>query len=169
VSPPTPRRPRLPAREEYGAHGGDAAPEEALPWATAVEWLTDARYYWLATTRPDGRPYAAPIWAVWNHEELYFTTSPETATARNLAARPTAVVHTESGSEVVTVEGRVRRLAPDDVRSEVVEAYESKYGWRLDPADPGMPYYVLEPTVARTWLSADIRGTATRWEFGRAR
>jgi hypothetical protein len=167
VSSPTPRRPRLPAREEYGAHGGDGAPEDALPWETAAEWLTAARYYWLATTRPDGRPYTAPIWAVWVDEELYFTSSPETATARNLSSQPTAVAHTESGAEVVIVEGMVSRPAPNEVPVEVVDAYETKYGWRLDPFDAGMPYYLLKPAVARTWLSADLRGTATRWEFER--
>jgi Pyridoxamine 5'-phosphate oxidase len=167
MSAPVPRRPRLPARAEYGTHGREAAPEEALSWTTAEAWLAGARYYWLATTRPDGRPYSAPIWAVWSDAQLYFTTSPETATARNLAVRSDAVAHAESGSEVVILEGQAKRLPPDAVPADVVDAYEAKYGWRLDPSDAGMPYYALRPRVARTWLSSDIRATATRWEFGR--
>jgi hypothetical protein len=166
VSPPVPRRPRLPDRDEYGEHGHETAPEETLPWETAAEWLAAARYYWLATTRPDGRPYTAPIWAVWSDDTFYFTTSPDTATARNLASRAAATAHTESGSEVVIVEGDAHRLSPDAVPAEVVDAYETKYGWRLDPADPGMPYYALVPTVARTWRLPDIRSSATCWDFG---
>ena len=139
VSPPTRRRPTLPAREEYGAHGGESAPEEALPWApprsgcsrpgTTGSPPCDAT---VARTRrrsgPSGR-----------RGGLYFTTSPETTTARNLASPSDAVVHTESGSEVVIVEGRARRLQPEDVPAAVVDAYEEKYGWRLDPGDPGDP------------------------------
>lgn len=155
----------LPSREEYGPPAGDRSPSEQLPWTTASRWLADARYYWLATVRRDGRPYSAPIWAVWLDETMYFATSPETATARNVAFRPDAVVHTESGSEVVIVEGRARRLTAEEVPVEVVDAYEAKYGWRLDPADAGMPYYALEPVVARTWLSADLRETAACWDF----
>jgi hypothetical protein len=168
VSEPRPRRARLPDREEYGAVRDGLAPETELPWETAAEWLEQARYYWLASVRPDGRPYTAPVWAVWSDGKLYFTTSPQTASARNLAERSEAVLHTESGSEVVIVEGDARRLRPEDVPAGVVDGYEAKYGWRLDPADAGMPYYVLEPSVARTWRSADLRGTAMCWDFDRS-
>ena len=161
---PKPRRPRLPEQEVYGSEGA-VPPEQALPWETAERWLEEAQYYWLATTRRDGRPYSAPLWAVWYDGGLYFTTTAETSTGKNLAAGSLAVAHTESGAEVVMLEGEATRLAPEDVPAIVVDAYEEKYDWRMDPADPDMPYYVLRPRVARTWLAADVRSTATVWRF----
>lgn len=53
-------RPALPP--EYGIQG-PAEGKGLLPWNWAVERLTQARGYWLATTRPDGRPHLAVIWA----------------------------------------------------------------------------------------------------------
>ena len=161
---PRPSRQRIPDRGEYGAPG-ETPPEQALPWSTVERRLEEARYFWIATTRPDGSPTTVPIWAVWFSGCLYFSTSPETATARNLAAHPQAIAHTESAVEVVILEGTAAVLPGDGVPVEVVDAYESKYGWRLDPADPGMPYFALTPRVARTWLGENVRGTAVRWLF----
>ncbi|MEI6136703.1 MAG: pyridoxamine 5'-phosphate oxidase family protein [Chloroflexota bacterium] len=31
----------------------------------ALARLRTAMNYWIATTRPDGRPHAAPVWGVW--------------------------------------------------------------------------------------------------------
>lgn len=52
---PEPRREPLQAPGSYPFPTG---PEEMLPWAPALERLATARNYWLATTRPDGRPHA---------------------------------------------------------------------------------------------------------------
>jgi len=161
---PRPARQRIPDRDEYGTPD-ETPPEHALPWSTVEKWLEEARYYWIATTRRDGRPTTVAVWAVWLDGYLYFSTSPETATAQNLAANPQAIAHTESAVEVVMLEGTAARLTGDRVSARVVDAYENKYGWRLDPADAGMPFFALTPRVARSWLAENVRGTAVRWLF----
>jgi hypothetical protein len=160
MEPCSGRRLRLPQRAEYGAGEG-----EWLAWETVSGWLGSSRYYWLATTRPDGRPHAVPIWAVWAEERLWFTTSPETVSARNLDERAEAVIHAESAAEVAIVEGEATRPPPGEVPAAVVDSYEQKYGWRLEPDDPGMPYFVLTPRRVLAWSSADIRGSSRRWSF----
>jgi len=157
-------RPPIPSREEYGALGPEAV-DAPLAWSTVSGWLADARNYWLGTARTDGRPHVSAIWAVWNGEHLFFTTSPETVTARILARNPQALVHLESGSEVVIVEGEAERLARDAVPSTIVDAYAAKYGWRIEPDDAGMPYYALRPKLILAWKLPDIRATARRWRF----
>jgi hypothetical protein len=157
-------RPPIPSREEYGALPGEVA-GEPVDWSTVSDWLAGARYYWLCTARLDGRPHAVAIWAVWIDERLYFTTSPETVTARILTANPHVAVHLESASEVAIVEGVAARLAPEDVPEQAVDAYAEKYGWRIERADAGMPYFEIHPKLALAWRLPDIRGSARRWRF----
>src|SRR5579859_2049245 len=59
-------RPQAPPSYPFGKN---LAP--MLPWSHVVERLEGARYYWLATTRPDGRPHVTPLWGVWIDEALY--------------------------------------------------------------------------------------------------
>lgn len=157
-------RPRLPDRPEYGAPANEHV-GRPVDWETVSDWLERARYYWLCTSRSDGRPHAIAVWAVWSDGRLYFTTSPETVTARILARNPHAVVHLESASEVAIVEGAVRRLAAGEVPRTVVDEYAMKYAWRIDPADEGMPYFVLGPRSILAWRLPDLRGSAVRWRF----
>ena len=42
--------------------------------ARALARLRAAMSYWIATTRPDGRPHAAPVWGVWLDDALWFGT-----------------------------------------------------------------------------------------------
>jgi nitroimidazol reductase NimA-like FMN-containing flavoprotein (pyridoxamine 5'-phosphate oxidase superfamily) len=46
----------------------------------------------LGPSRPDGRPHAAGIGALWDDGELYFTSRPGTRKARNLAANPACTI-----------------------------------------------------------------------------
>jgi hypothetical protein len=55
---PKASRPYMPGYGILDAKSGSGL----LPWSVAVERLTEARNYWIATTRPDGRPHAMPVW-----------------------------------------------------------------------------------------------------------
>src|SRR5215207_127393 len=77
---------RLSLPPQYGIRG----PTEGaglLPWTRAIERLTSARGYWLATVRPDGRPHVTVVWGVWLHNAFYFGTIPRSRKARNLMAQ----------------------------------------------------------------------------------
>ena len=83
----------------FGGYMGSAK----LPWTWATERLTGARNYWIATTRPDGKPHSRPVWGVWLDNAFYFSTG--SLAAPNLVSRPAITVHLESGSQVVIIEG----------------------------------------------------------------
>jgi hypothetical protein len=89
--------------------------EGILPWSFVDERMANARNYWVATTRPDGRPHAMPLSGVWIDGSFCFGTGPGSRKARNLAENPHLVVHSESGDEVVILEG-VRNWSPTRCR-----------------------------------------------------
>ena len=76
-----------------------------LPWTDVEDWLVEATEYWMATTRPDGRPHVVPRWGVWLDEMFWYDGSPMTRHARNLASNPACALHLESGTTVTIIEG----------------------------------------------------------------
>lgn len=150
--------------------GGHLEPVR-LPWAWASTRLQEGRRYWIATTRPDGRPHSRPVWGVWQDGRLFFSTG--SLAARNLPGNPEITVHTENGGEVVIVEGRAEAVSEQAVIDRFAAAYNRKYLWDVDPqAMPGTLYAVV-PRVVFGWISDDsgldggasFHGTATRWRF----
>ena len=140
----------------------DASGAELLPWSWAVEQLERSRNYWICTTRGDGRPHAAPVWAVWVDDALWFSTSPYSQKGRNLERDPRVVIHLESGDDVVIVEGDARReVWPDSA----FDAYDAKYAYRIDSQNRESSLFVLRPRVAYTWTESDFTKNATRWVF----
>jgi PPOX class probable F420-dependent enzyme len=139
----------------------DGSGGELLPWSWAEEQLTQARNYWICTTRGDGRPHAVPVWGVWFEGAVWFGTNPSSTKGRNMARDPRVVVHLESGDDVVILEGAVELSRDTDVLTRVADAYEEKYAHR-----PGTTaLYVLRPRVAQTWTEKDFARNATRWVF----
>jgi general stress protein 26 len=161
---PAARRPTIPTG--YGEPDPQAPPGTSLPWAVVEDWLVNARTYWLTTTRPDGRPHAVPLWAVWLPDGLYFSTGAETATARNLAANPAALAHPGDGDRVAIIEGTVEGLSDPATLGEFAQMYQRKYDWTIDPEAPPGPIYRLTPARVLSWnADENLVGTMTRWEF----
>ncbi len=96
-----------------------------LPWADVEDWLVESTEYWLATTRPDGRPHVVPRWGVWLDDSFWYDGSPETRHARNLASNPACVLHLESGTTVTIIEGMSRPSAP--IGGELGERLSAEY------------------------------------------
>jgi pyridoxamine 5'-phosphate oxidase-like protein len=159
VSEPSPTPPRIPAL--YGVPT-DASGAERLPWGWAVEQLERVRNYWVCTTRRDGRPHAAPVWAVWADGALWFSTSPASQKGVNLGRDPRVVVHLESGDDVVILEGDA--LA-GPWPAAVFDEYEAKYGYRIDAESRASSLFVLRPRIVQTWTEHDFTRNATRWVF----
>jgi len=153
---PVPTAPRMPSG--YGAPT-DASGAGVLPWRRTVEQLENARNFWLCTTGPGGRPHAAPVWALWFDDALWFSTDPTSQKARNLAADPRASIHLESGDDVVIVDGEATQT---EWSSAIVDAYEAKYGYRIDTTNESYGLYVLRPRSAQTWTKLE---NAVRWTF----
>ena len=145
--------------KEYGIK-----PEEEgglLPWTFVSEAMDAARNYWLATTRPDGGPHVAPVWGLWHADCFFFSTGSSSVKAGNLAADPRAVLHLESGDEVVILNGRVAAEEDQDLLKELDQRYQTKYAVSL----LGGTVYRLELTQALAWREAEFPTTATRWDF----
>ncbi len=140
----------------------------------AISRLRASLIYWIATTRPDGRPHSMPVWGVWVDGALWFGTYGQKV--RNLAHEPYAVAHVESGEDVAIVEGPVERLAFPDAPAAVAAAFREKY---VDPTT-GEPFelqaavesgqdaalYVLRPRVGHAWVEGAYLETQTRWTSG---
>jgi hypothetical protein len=150
---------------------GIQAPTEGqgvLPWAWAAERLAVARGYWLATTRPDGRPHLAVVWGVWLRDCYYFATSAASRKGRNLAANPHCVVCPEHTAEAVIVEGIVEAVTDRAAIGRFAEAYTAKYGEEIETGL--FQVYRVLPVVAFATVSdaEEFPTTATRWRFADA-
>jgi hypothetical protein len=147
----------------YGIGRGGSAPGELLPWARVDEWLTAARNYWVCTTRPDGRPHAKPVWGIWMDGLLMFSTDPESVTGRNVAAGSRLQAHLESGDEVAILDGDIEHPSDPDLLARFADAYDAKYGIRVDVTSDSTPILALRPTTVMSWEEKDYPETATRW------
>jgi hypothetical protein len=155
-----------PHMQNYGIAESEAG---LMSWEWVDEQLTKSRNYWIASTRPDGKPHAAPVWGVWLNGVLYFSSDEGSRKARNLAANPEVVVHLESGDDCVILEGRVEVMGSRDelLALGVGKAYSGKYP-PFDPFENGEMFgrwYRLRPRTALAWLEKDFPNTATRWDF----
>jgi PPOX class probable F420-dependent enzyme len=146
-----------------GGYGIATGTDGELPWDWVLERLTAARNYWVVTTRADGRPHAMPVWGLWLDDAVLFSTDPESIKGRNLAARPDVVIHLESGDETVVVEGRAERVAGADLPGEFVDAYDAKYGHRVDTSNPAFGFYRVRPDRVLAWRETDFPSSATRF------
>jgi nitroimidazol reductase NimA-like FMN-containing flavoprotein (pyridoxamine 5'-phosphate oxidase superfamily) len=149
-----------------------ASPEHGtLAWSWARQLLQDARNYWLATVRPDGRPHMMPIWCVWHDNALYFSTDPSSRKARNFLLNAEVAVSTDGAGASVVVEGAVSIVGAYEQRVRVAEAYAAKYGWPMRATENGVafedmetPLYVVTPRIA-IGVTDDEVSKLTRWRF----
>lgn len=160
---PTPKasRPYMPGYGILDANKGRGL----LPWSWATTRLSKAHNYWVATTRPDGRPHAMAVWGVWVNDIFYFSTGPRSRKARNLSRNPRCVVCTDRTDEAVIVEGVASKTKVSSIPREVTVDYKRKYKWELDPKLG--PIFIVRPRVAFGFMEAadDFAGAATRWVF----
>src|SRR5881396_1639873 len=100
---PKATRPHMPG------YGLPKSKKGLLAWKWAEQRLKKSRQYWIATTRPDGRPHVMVVWALWLDGVLYFSTGRHSRKAKNLAANPHCTMCTEDAAEAVILEGSVEK------------------------------------------------------------
>jgi len=135
------------------------------PWSYAVERLANARGYWIATSRPDGRPHAMPIWGVWLNDKFMFSTGIQSRKARNIAANPSVVIAVEPADDAIILEGTVESVEDRDVKKKFADAYQAKYSWDMEGFDE--PVFAVTPTAAFSFSTnpGEFVGGSTRWRF----
>lgn len=158
-----PRGVSLPLPAGYGAA------KKPLLWSEIDRLLVEARVYWIATSRPDGRPHVVPSDGIWLDGVLYFGGSSETVHMRNVRETGRAAVHIGDGlTEAVIVEGRAGDETPErDVAERLAEANNTKYadyGFTMKPEtylESGVTALHAERALAWTRFPED----ATRFTF----
>jgi Pyridoxamine 5'-phosphate oxidase len=150
---------RLP--EDYGRAS------RILSWPKVRERLEQAMHYWLATTRPDGRPHVVPVDGLWIDDVWYFGGSPETVYQHNLRRNSEVLVHLADPMDVVIVEGRAtwRKLALADAKR-VAAGSKAKYGYAPPPTTYTAGTWSVAPRRILAWTSVAL--DPTRFEFAGA-
>lgn len=170
-------------REPVEVTNLDRYDNPALPWARAEEALSvsmpsPAVTSFLGTVRPDGRPSAAGVGAVWLDGSLYFTSSPAARKARNLAQNPTCTFSVKLGGIDIVAEGEAGRVTDPDTLKRLAAIYWEA-GWPAEvegdaftapfnaPSAGPPPWHLYRMRVATVFgvATAEPYG-ATRWRFG---
>lgn len=111
---------------------GFSAPDaKPTPWTQVRDQLENAKTYWLATVRADGRPHVTTIAGAWVDETIHFVTGRNEQKAKNLAAgnHRVAVITGASGWEGldIVIEGEAVELTDVDRLQRVVDTFTEKY------------------------------------------
>jgi uncharacterized pyridoxamine 5'-phosphate oxidase family protein len=152
----------------------------ALPWSRALELLNAGDSngsWWLATTRPDGRPHVVGIGALWLDDRVYIVSGAGTRKSRNLSANPNCALSVSLPGLDLVIEGTAVRVTDQATLKRLAERYDAQ-GWPATVKDRAFtaPYsapsagpppwnlYVVAPVAAFAVASAEPHG-ATRWQF----
>jgi hypothetical protein len=153
-------------------YGVPASGDGLLDWSAVEARLVSSPQYWMATTRPDGRPHVVPRWGVWVDGRLWYDGAPTTVHACNLAHNPACTLHLEDGWKAVVVDGASRPAAPPgvDLGARLAASFADKYadrGYAPEPdawegPDAG-GLVVFTPAKAVAWF--DFPNDVTRFRF----
>jgi hypothetical protein len=155
-----------------------------LPWSRPRDLLAagtpqPGTSFFLGTTRPDGRPHAAGIGALWLNGDLYFTSGPGTRKARNLAANPACTISVRLEGLDLVLDGTAARVTDRPALEQVASLYREG-GWPAQvegdaftapfsaPSAGPPPWHLYRFTFHTAFgvATAEPNG-ATRWRFDR--
>jgi len=133
--------------------------------------------YFLCTTRPDGRPHAAGIGALWHEGAIYFVSGPETRKSRNLAANPACTIAAHLEGIDLILDGEASRVVDRPTLDRLAGAYR-KVGWPVEvegdaftapytaPSGGPPPWHLYRFTLeTAVGVGGEEPGGATRWRF----
>lgn len=169
TDPTRSREPRA-SRPHMPGYGLPEGTEGLMPWQWAEQRLTASHNYWLATTRPDGRPHLMIIWGLWLDGHFYFSTGRHSRKARNLAQNAHCVIATEQAEQAAVVEGVAEAITDVALLKTLLSSYQRKYDYDMSSMEADIlnlkePIYAIRPTVAFGLDEKATLKTATRWRF----
>src|SRR5215207_3450216 len=108
----------------------------ALPWSRAHDILAapqpdtpgGERSSFVGTVRPDGRPHAAGVGALWHDGDMYIVSGPETRKSRNLAANPACTIAIGLPGIDLVLEGDAVRVTDQETLQTLAARYREG-GW----------------------------------------
>lgn len=169
MAEPTVDRPVMP-----DGYGIPETTSGVLAWERVERALIESIHYWVATSRPDGRPHVVPRWGVWTRDAFWYDGSPATVHAENLTKDPRMVLHLESGEHAVVLEGEARPSEPitGEFGRHLSEQFATKYrqkGYEPTPdawsGEDAGGMVVFRPSKALAWFS--FPEDVTRFRFDR--
>ena len=98
-----------------------------VTWESVDLRLRAARTIWLATTRPDNRPHAVPVWFLWDGQVIEFVADPSSQKGVNLTGQPWSVLHLGDGDDVIIAEGRCAVVEEESAVDSVRARFAAKY------------------------------------------
>jgi Pyridoxamine 5'-phosphate oxidase len=153
-----------------------------LPWSRARDQLAASTPQpdtpcFLGTCRPDGRPHAAGIGALWLDGDLYFTSGPGARKARNLATNPACTISLRLPDMDLVLEGDAARVTDVPTLERVAARYRER-GWPAEvvgdaftapfnaPSAGAPPWHLYRFTILRAiGLAVAEPYGATSWRF----
>jgi Pyridoxamine 5'-phosphate oxidase len=157
-----------------------AAGVTPLPWEEARARIDAARYYWLTTLHPSGRPHTRPVLAVWVGDALFTTSSRAAQKGHNLSRDPRCSVAISADDMHVVLEGVASGVESGAGLEPLADAYRAKYQWPVTVVEGGFeapyaapaagppPYrpYRITPTAVYAIVTGEALGPRhTRWRF----
>jgi nitroimidazol reductase NimA-like FMN-containing flavoprotein (pyridoxamine 5'-phosphate oxidase superfamily) len=149
----------------YGIKGPDEG-SGLLPWSWAVERLVASHDYWVVSVDADGAPAVMPVWGAWLDDALWFSSSPGSRRARNLARDPRCAITTDNALEPVVVHGAAERVTDRAAVETFTAAINPKYDEEITVeffAENAL--FAVRPRVVLALTEADFTGSPTRWQF----
>jgi hypothetical protein len=141
------------------------------PWSWALERLEKSHNYWIATSRPEGRPHLMLVWGIWSQDAFWFSTGRRTRKAKNIAADAHCVIATEKTDEAVILEGVAQEITDRAVWKQIVEVYNRKYGGDVGPlletSNSCVFRIVPQIAFAQDEHAENFTDAVTRWHFAR--
>ena len=154
-----------------------------IPWSNALEALESGEQsnpnetWFLATTRPDGRPHLAGVGGLWDQGTVYFVSGAGTRKSRNLAQNPDCAISVSLKGIDLVFEGTPQQVTDDATLQRIAKRY-GEGGWPAEVKDGAFTYdysapsagpppwhlYSMKPTTVYGVLGTEPGG-ATRWRF----
>ena len=168
-------------REPVEVTNLDSYGHATLPWSRVRDLFVadpaSERPCYLGTVRPDGRPHAAGVGAVYHDGDLWIVSGPDTRKSRNLAADPRCTIATRLPGLDLVLEGEATRVT-DAATLEAVAAVYRDSGWPAEvdgdaftapysaPSAGPPPWYLYRfTTTSAVGVAHEEPHGATRWRF----
>ena len=148
---------------------------DALNGTGDLEVGDSASRFWIATTRPDGRPHMAAVGIVWDDGTFYLSTGARTQKGKNLAHDPRCTVSIAAPGIDIVVEGEAKIIRDDAELQRIAVLYDDwgpqvrdgAFWHEFSAPSAGPPpwdVYEITPTTFYGVATAEPHG-ATRWKL----
>jgi hypothetical protein len=152
-----------------------------LEWTRVLKALSvppsENLTWFLGTVRPDGRPHAAGVGALYIDGDVYIVSGPRTRKSQNLAANPACTVSLGASGIDLTFEGEAARVTDSQALERAVARFREG-GWPAEvegdaftapfsaPSAGPPPWYLYRFTFHTVFgVAGEEPHGATRWRF----